>query len=28
LGFENLSHFYTSFKHKFGVTPAAIDKSK
>jgi AraC family transcriptional regulator, exoenzyme S synthesis regulatory protein ExsA len=25
LGFENLSHFYTSFKHKFGVTPAGIE---
>jgi len=24
LGFENLSHFYTSFKKKFGVTPASI----
>nr|WP_260171780.1 AraC family transcriptional regulator [Pedobacter cryoconitis] len=24
LGFENLSHFYTSFKEKFGVTPANI----
>lgn len=24
LGFENLSHFYTSFKEKFGVTPAGI----
>ena len=24
LGFENLSHFYTSFKQKFGVTPAGI----
>ncbi|MDB5150157.1 MAG: AraC family transcriptional regulator [Mucilaginibacter sp.] len=24
LGFENLSHFYTSFKQKFGVTPASI----
>jgi AraC family transcriptional regulator, exoenzyme S synthesis regulatory protein ExsA len=24
LGFENLSHFYTSFKRKFGVTPAGI----
>jgi len=24
LGFENLSHFYTSFKQKFGVTPANI----
>lgn len=21
LGFENLSHFYTAFKHKYGVTP-------
>lgn len=24
LGFENLSHFYSSFKEKFGVTPAMI----
>jgi len=24
LGFENLSHFYSSFKEKFGITPAAI----
>jgi len=24
IGFENLSHFYTSFKQKFGVTPASI----
>ena len=24
VGFENLSHFYTSFKQKFGVTPASI----
>ncbi len=24
LGFENLSHFYTSFKQKYGHTPAAI----
>ncbi len=24
LGFENLSHFYTSFKQKFGATPASI----
>ncbi|MFZ4861274.1 helix-turn-helix domain-containing protein [Sphingobacterium sp. Mn56C] len=24
LGFENLSHFYASFKEKFGVTPATI----
>lgn len=24
LGFENLSHFYTAFKEKFGVTPAAL----
>jgi AraC family transcriptional regulator, exoenzyme S synthesis regulatory protein ExsA len=24
LGFENLSHFYTSFKQKYGVTPAQI----
>lgn len=24
LGFENLSHFYTSFKHKYGMTPAEI----
>jgi len=27
LGFENLSHFYTSFKQKYGMTPAEI-KSK
>lgn len=25
LGFENLSHFYTSFKQKYGTTPAAIN---
>ena len=25
LGFENLSHFYTSFKQKFGITPASIE---
>lgn len=24
LGFENLSHFYTSFKQRFGITPAEI----
>lgn len=24
VGFENLSHFYNSFKQKFGVTPASI----
>ncbi|TDW99099.1 helix-turn-helix domain-containing protein [Dinghuibacter silviterrae] len=24
LGFENLSHFYSSFKHKYGMTPAEI----
>ena len=24
IGFENLSHFYTSFKQKFGITPAGI----
>jgi AraC-like DNA-binding protein len=24
LGFENLSHFYTSFKQKYGMTPAEI----
>jgi AraC-like DNA-binding protein len=24
LGFENLSHFYASFKEKFGITPATI----
>jgi len=24
VGFENLSHFYSSFKQKFGVTPASI----
>src|ERR1700730_1644845 len=29
LGFENLSHFYTSFKKKYGMTPAEIkQKSK
>jgi len=26
LGFENLSHFYTSFKQKFGMTPAEINQ--
>jgi AraC-like DNA-binding protein len=26
LGFENLSHFYTSFKKKYGMTPAAINQ--
>lgn len=25
LGFENLSHFYASFKEQFGVTPATIN---
>ena len=25
LGFENLSHFYTSFKQKYGMTPAEIN---
>lgn len=25
VGFENISHFYTSFKQKFGVTPASIE---
>jgi AraC-like DNA-binding protein len=25
LGFENLSHFYTSFKQKYGVTPTQIN---
>jgi AraC-like DNA-binding protein len=25
LGFENLSHFYTSFKQKYGITPAEIN---
>jgi AraC-like DNA-binding protein len=25
LGFENLSHFYTSFKQKYGVTPAQVN---
>ncbi len=25
LGFENLSHFYSSFKEKFGITPAMIN---
>jgi AraC-like DNA-binding protein len=25
LGFESLSHFYTSFKQKYGVTPAEIN---
>jgi AraC-like DNA-binding protein len=24
LGFENLAHFYTAFKHKYGITPAEI----
>ena len=29
LGFENLSHFYTSFKQKYGMTPSEISiKSK
>jgi AraC family transcriptional regulator, exoenzyme S synthesis regulatory protein ExsA len=26
LGFENLSHFYTSFKQKYGMTPAEINQ--
>jgi AraC-like DNA-binding protein len=26
LGFENLSHFYGSFKQKFGVTPGSINQ--
>jgi len=26
LGFENLSHFYTSFKKKYGMTPAEINQ--
>jgi len=26
LGFENLSHFYTSFKQKYGKTPAEINQ--
>ena len=26
VGFENLSHFYTSFKQKFGVTPGSINQ--
>jgi AraC family transcriptional regulator, exoenzyme S synthesis regulatory protein ExsA len=26
LGFENLSHFYTSFKKKYGTTPAEINQ--
>jgi AraC-like DNA-binding protein len=26
VGFENLSHFYTSFKQKFGMTPAEINQ--
>jgi AraC-like DNA-binding protein len=25
LGFENLSHFYTAFKQKYGMTPSAIN---
>jgi AraC-like DNA-binding protein len=28
VGFENLSHFYTSFKRKFGVTPGSIKRKK
>lgn len=28
LGFENLSHFYTSFKQKYGMTPAEISLKK
>jgi AraC-like DNA-binding protein len=24
VGFENLSHFYSSFKHKFGITPEML----
>jgi AraC-like DNA-binding protein len=24
LGFENLSHFYTAFKHRFGITPSQV----
>jgi AraC-like DNA-binding protein len=26
LGFENISHFYTSFKEKYGMTPAGINQ--
>ena len=26
LGFENLSHFYTSFKQKYGITPQGINQ--
>jgi AraC family transcriptional regulator, exoenzyme S synthesis regulatory protein ExsA len=26
LGFENLTHFYTSFKKKYGMTPATINQ--
>ena len=25
LGFENLSHFYTCFKKKYGITPAELN---
>jgi len=28
LGFENLSHFYTSFKKKYGMTPAELNPIK
>jgi AraC-like DNA-binding protein len=28
LGFENLSHFYTSFKQKFGITPEMLIQQK
>jgi AraC family transcriptional regulator, exoenzyme S synthesis regulatory protein ExsA len=28
LGFENLSHFYTSFKQKYKMTPAQINQKK
>jgi len=28
LGFENLSHFYTSFKQKFGVTPGTLTQQQ
>jgi AraC-like DNA-binding protein len=28
LGFENLSHFYTAFKQRYGITPAQVNLKK